>query len=132
MPAINITSVTPDTDAEFVVGQAGEAISLGKAVCFNKTDGKYYLADADNTNRRDVVGISVVTAGLNSQVVVQTGGQMTINGGATAGTIYVAGATPGDVNPAADLAAGWMTCIIAVGVNATKLKVLPIKTGATV
>lgn len=129
MAVLSITSAVPADGAQFVVGVAGEAISIGQAVHYNKSDGKYYLADADNPNRRNLVGIAVTTCAANSQVVVQTSGEVTLGAAATPAEIYIAGATPGSVHPVGDAAASWGIMLLGIARTATVMKLIVTNTG---
>lgn len=129
MTALTISSATPSSDADIVYGIAGEAIGVGQAVHFNRADGKYYLADADNANRRNLVGIALTTSGANAPVAVQTGGEITLGTTMTPGEVYVAGDAAGAIHPVGDLAAGWGIMFLGVAKTATLLKLTVVATG---
>lgn len=82
------------------------------------------LADANSSSlTATVIGIALTGASTGQPVVYQTSGRLTIGGTITSGGVYVASATAGGVAPVADLASGWRTSTIGIGVSTTVLDV---------
>lgn len=126
-------NVVPGADATYHDALAGEAIDAGEACYIDESDAsKAKLADAnasETTAKRK--GVAVNSAGAGQPVRIATGG--TVAGfGAVQGTIYVLGATPGAIHPAADLVTGWYVSIVGVGTSTGGLKLLGSASGIAV
>ncbi|MDY7034549.1 MAG: hypothetical protein SV375_00075 [Thermodesulfobacteriota bacterium] len=55
-------------------GTAGEAITLGQPVAYNRYSGKIYVADADDADRRPAIGVAGNTASADGDVMIVTKG----------------------------------------------------------
>jgi hypothetical protein len=67
-------------------------------------------------------GVALHAASAGQPITYQNTGSLTIGGTVVAGTIYVAGATAGAINPASDLTTGWRTSIIGVATSASVIR----------
>lgn len=105
---ISASAVVRSTSALTINGNAGETIAAGETVYLNETDGKYYLADGNDTDKMPVAGIANNSASNNQPIVIiQQDPDLTIGAhGATVGDAFFQSANAGKVCPLADLAAG--------------------------
>lgn len=89
-----------------ISGTAGEAIAQGQLVYRDAVTRKFFLAKANSTTTRDVVGVARNTAGINAPLDVAPSGLISGLGAVlTAGIHYVlSAATGGAIAPIADLA----------------------------
>ncbi len=105
---------------------AGIAITEGKSVYKDPTDGKIKLADADLSQAAaEGIGVAVSSAsGVDQPVEYAIDGDLTFNAGLTAGTVYVVSATAGGIAPTADMdtASTWYCTIIGVASSTTNMK----------
>jgi hypothetical protein len=131
--AVTSTQVLPGTDNNPEFGIAGEAITAGQVVYLDSTTNLYKLFDADLTAANAASPrVALNTAAISQPVRVAGTGTITIGAGAapTRGVVYVAGATAGSINPAADLATGWKVAVIGVGgTTANTIKLICQNTG---
>lgn len=136
MTALVITAaqVLPDDTGSQENGTSGATITPGQSCYLDTATNTYKLFDANLTSANTAEPVvSLNTASAGQPLKVQKSGTMTLGAGASpvAGTIYVAGATAGDIAPAADVASGWRVTIIGVGVTGNKLLLIPKNTGVT-
>jgi hypothetical protein len=136
MTAISITAanVQPGSDTVIVQGFALVALTAGQTVYRDPTTGKFGLCDVDHATaaNRELYGVALNTAGINQPVSIARAGLVTIGGTVVVGTVYVAGATAGAINPTTDLASGWYTATVGVGYSATQIRMGIINGGAPV
>lgn len=128
MAAITITpaSVVPSgTSYSTESGTAGATITAGQVLYKDTSDSnKLKLADCNASSlAATVAGIALHGASSGQPVTYQNSGSLTIGGTVVAGTIYVAGATAGEINPASDLTTGWRTSIIGVATSASVIAI---------
>lgn len=129
---ITPTNVVPSPTATTIHFQppstiAGEAITAGETVCLLAADSKYYKADANNTDKRDVKGIagnSAVVAGQRVDIITQTPALEVGAHGVAVGVPVFQSATPGKMCPFADLASGDLAILVAYAVSATALQIV--------
>ena len=109
---------------------ASAAVSLtaGKVV-YKDTNGAYALSDSNVLAAAQVGGITLCGADAGQPVNVLASGQLTVQGGLTAGTFYYLSATAGGICPAADLASGHRVIQVGHAISATVLLVNVIDTG---
>ena len=124
MTAISITAanVLKGPNAKTNTGVAGEAITRGMPVYLKPSDGRLYKADANLSLEASIaIGMAYgdVAAGQDL-VYITEDDQYTPGGTVVKGTIYVVGATAGDVAPAADIVSGWFTNVLFVAYSATQ------------
>jgi len=114
-------SVRAGTGAITELVQAGEAFDAGTPVYFDDDTGKYYEADADDSNKYQASGIALTGADADGdRFVIQTGGEGNIGGTTIKGEIYILSATAGSggyIAPASDLGSGWYPCVIGTAKN---------------
>lgn len=122
--SVTATSVAPITgsgagvDTVIEHGIAAETITAGQSLYLN-TSNQWAKADANlSAAAAAAKGIALNGAAQNQPIAVATSGTLTCGFTATVGTIYVVSATAGGIAPAADLASGWYTTIIGVGLTA--------------
>lgn len=127
MADISITagSVVPGTNAQVSRAIAGATITAGQTVYIDTTASNVLkLADANSSSlTATVAGIAVCGGAAGQYVTYQTSGRLTLGGTITAGGVYVASSTAGGVAPVADLASGWRTSTIGIGLSTTVLDV---------
>ena len=127
MAALTITAsqVIAGADADFYQGLAGETITAGKSCYLDELTNRIRLADANGSlETAEVKGIALNAASNGQALRLQTGGTITLGAGAAPvlSTIYIVGATAGDIAPAADLGSGWYTSVLGVGGASNTLK----------
>ena len=119
--SVTAANVLPASDASYIEGTAGEAVTVGQTVMRKSSDGKIYKGDANGATNA-LLGICVAAApAVNQPIVVQTAGNINPGGTATAGTIYVLSATAGGIAPSSDLASGHTVCILGVATSASNI-----------
>lgn len=128
MAAITITAanvVPSGTSYGTETGTAGATITAGQALYKDTGDSnKLKLADANSSSlTATVAGIALHAASSGQPITYQNSGSITIGGTVVAGTIYVAGATAGEINPSSDLTTGWRTSIIGVATSASVIAI---------
>lgn len=130
---ITAASVVADPSASRTSGQAGEAITAGKAVYLSSTTKKWMLADSNSATveAKKSGGIALNGAALNQPLVVCTGGDVTIGATLTPGQPVYLSETPGGLQPTADLGAGENVCLIGLAKSATVLNVAIQNPGVT-
>lgn len=107
--SITAANVVPGSNADTVVGTAGETITAGMVVYKSSTTNKWMKADnnaataeargSDTSN----VGVALTGSSLNQPLVVQKSGDITIGATVTAGTAYYLSDTAGGIIPVADI-----------------------------
>lgn len=129
---ITAANVASGAGAVKVHGTAGASITAGQAVYLDASDERLKLTDANGASAgmKDVYGVALHAAAAGQPLTVQRGGSITIGGTVTAGTIYVASATPGGIAPAADLASGHTVSIIGVATSASVIALAINNSGA--
>jgi len=101
----------------------GSTNAAGQAAYFDLSDSKYKLADS-NASAATAAAVGVfVTPGVNDGYgYVATGGSIILVGTTmVVGTVYCAGAGPGDIVPISDLTTGDRTTILGTAATATQL-----------
>ena len=123
--SITAANVVADPSATRTTGQAGEAITAGKAVYLDPTTKKWQLADSNSATAaaKRAGGIALNGAALNQPVSVATAGDVTIGATVTAGSAYYLSETPGGIQPAADLASGEAVCLIGLAKSTSVLAI---------
>jgi hypothetical protein len=107
---ITAASVVPGSNANTVLGTAGETITAGQAVYKNSTSSKWMKADNNAASAEargsDVsnTGIALTGSSLNQPIAVQLSGDITIGASLTAGESYYLSDTAGAIAPKADIA----------------------------
>lgn len=116
------------TSTIHVLGQAtiaGEPINAGQSVALY-TDGRYYLADTDNADKKNVAGIagnSAAAAGQRVDIISASPALEVGAHGVAVGTPLFQSATPGALCPLADLTTGAYPTLVAYTASATTLQV---------
>lgn len=122
--SITAANVVHSSTTQTTVGVGGEAGTAGQIVYLNSSDGKLYLADADDTAKDEPVGILLCTMVANQKVVYATAGPITIGGTLSPGQSYYMSETAGGLAPVADTG-GTSMRIVRIG-YATSASVLNI------
>lgn len=125
-PAADVTvtaaNFQPGAGAKFHTGIAGASITAGQLIAISPSTGRFVLADANDVNLCQVIGISA-HASINGQpLAVVWYADNLICGASLSMTnpVYVLSGTPGGIAPTADLSAGGMypaVVIIAASVS---------------
>lgn len=127
MAAISITAanVVAGSNAQTSTGTAGATITAGQLLYEDTGDAnKLKLADCNLSSLAAAIkGVALHAAASGQPITYQNAGSITIGGTVVAGTIYVAGATAGEINPAADLTTGWRTSILGVATSASVIAI---------
>jgi predicted transcriptional regulator len=122
--AVVAASVAAYSDAIVETGTAGETITAGQSVYVDATTNRYKLANAKNAPPKTTVyGIALNDARAGQPLTVQKVGGINLGVAVTIGGIYVlSGTNSGGIAPVADIAAGWLSAIVGVGVTTTRLQ----------
>lgn len=107
--------------ARIQTGTFGETVAQGKSV-YLKTDGKYWLADADVLATAAAAGIAITAGAADGYCLIQTSGPIDVGGALTVGQVYVVSTTPGGIAPYSDLASGDYVTILGVASAAGQLE----------
>jgi len=87
--------------------QAGEAIARGEVYYKNATDSnKAYLAQCDDTAKREAAGVCLSQAGVDGFIVGLVAGQYVVGAPILIPNDYVLSQTPGKIAPRSDLTTG--------------------------
>lgn len=124
--SITASQVLSGADADFYIGIAGATIVAGKAVYLDSISGKLLLADANGSiDSATARGIALHAASDGQPLKVQIAGSLTLGAGAAPvlSTIYIVSGTAGGIAPAADLASGWWTTVLGVGIGNNAIRV---------
>lgn len=123
--SITAASVVAGSSATRTTGQAGEAITAGKAVYLSSTSKKWMLADSNSATAeaKKAGGIALNGASLDQPISVCTSGPVTIGATLTAGSPYYLSETPGGIQPTADLGSGENVCQIGLAASTSVLNV---------
>lgn len=126
---ITAANVVPGSNANTVVGTAGETITAGKAVYKSSTTNKWMLADSDAATAEargsdeNNTGIALTGSSLNQPIVVLTSGDVTIGATMTAGIGYYLSDDAGGICPIADVTGGDYVVQLGLAASATVLSV---------
>lgn len=107
---------------------AAAALTAGKVV-YADTNSKWALSDNNVVAAAQFAGIALHAADIDQPVTIHESGDLTIQGGLTAGTFYYLSDTPGGICPFADLASGERVVQIGYAKSATVLHVHVVDTG---
>ena len=123
--SITAANVVADPSATRTTGQAGEAITAGKAVYLDPTTKKWQLADSNSATAaaKRAGGIALNGAALNQPLDVCTAGLVTIGATLVAGSPYYLSETPGGIEPGADLGSGENVCQIGLATSTSVLNI---------
>ncbi len=131
--SITAVNVVPDVGYQYSDGVAGETVTAGQSGYFKTSDSLMYKADANGTGDARVVrGIFLNGAAAGQPVKLITGGTLTIGATVASGAVYVSSATAGGIAPVADLATGWYTSIVCIGISTTKVRMTIVNSGVAV
>jgi len=122
--AITPANVIPSAGASFVHGRiAGAAITAGQPV-YKDTDGTIKPANATGAAPIcNVIGIAVNNAAVGQPVSYVTADPALALGGTIAAghAVVASGANTGGIAPIADVATGWFSTILGVGIGNNKI-----------
>lgn len=127
----NILSTTQHYQPGTLV--AGEAIAAGEFVCLLAADGKAYKADADDVDKRNVLGMagnSAAAAGQRVDVISLAATCEIGAHGIAVGVPYYLAATAGKICPYGDLASGALPILCAFTNTATAIQIVLASAGA--
>lgn len=122
---ITAASVVAGAGAIDDEGTAGEAITAGQVVYYDRSTRSYKLADGNSATAavRSPTGIALNGAAAGQPLGVLREGPVTIGAVLTAGVAYYLSATPGGICPVADLAIGVYPTIVGIATSTTVLDV---------
>lgn len=131
--SITPANVVPGANALMKKGTAGATITAGQVVYLDTSDGKYKLADCDNTAATAVVAGIALHGASDGQplTIVYEDDDLTI-GGTVAVGVYVLSGTAGGIAPVADLASNDYVSVLGAAKSTSKLKLKILNTGAQV
>lgn len=130
--SVTATSVAVASDTVIERGFAGATITAGQTV-YLSSSGTWLLADANaSATTANVQGIALNGAASGQPVAVAVGGSLNPGFTVTVGAVYVLSATAGGIAPVADLATGWYTGIVGVGITASNLRLIMFRAGVAV
>lgn len=105
----------------------GETIAAGETICLLAADSKYYKADANDADKRDVKGIagnSAVAIGQRVDIITEAPALEVGTHGQAVGTPLFLSATPGKLCPYADLSTGALPVLMAYAATTTTLQII--------
>lgn len=124
---------------ERLTGTAGATITAGQSVYLDTTTNTWRLAQADGTIAeagQSGLGISLHGASSGQPIdVAGPGCDVNLGAGAAAaaGTVYVPGATAGDIAPTGDVTtSGYFRSILALGKGSNKVRVVALAAEAAI
>lgn len=130
--SVTATSVAVASDTVIERGFAGATITAGQTV-YLSSSGTWLLADANaSATTANVQGIALNGAASGQPVAVAVGGSLNPGFTVTVGAVYVLSATAGGIAPVADLATGWYTGIVGVGITSSNLRLIMFRAGVAV
>lgn len=130
--AVTATSVAKAADTEFIDGYLGGTVTAGQPVYLD-SNGTYQAADANaSATTATVAGIALNGGASGQPVKIARAGTLNPGFTVTVGAVYVQSATAGGIAPVADLATGWRTTVIGIGLTASSLKLVLSNSGVAV
>jgi hypothetical protein len=128
MADVSVTPSAVQKTATTIVERyvAAVTITAGATVYKDANNGnRATLGDADLSQAAAaVVGMALDGGDAGQTIEVATGGDVTLNAGLVAGTVYVQSATAGKIAPSADMdtATTWYATVVGVSSSTTNLK----------
>lgn len=130
---VTATSVAKASDTIIAYGYLGATATAGQSLYLDESTSTYKLYDANSSATTAVFAGIALNGGASGQpVAVATGGTLNPGFTVTVGAVYVGSATAGGIAPVADLATGWRTSIIGVGLTSSSLALKPYNSGVAV
>lgn len=131
---VTAANVAKGSGAVVKAGTSGEAITAGQTVYLKSSDGKYYLAQHDNTAAEAAAkGIALNSApGADQPIDVQIGGNIDPGATVTVGTIYCVSATLGGIAPSTDVGSGDYVTTLGIGTSSSNIKMAVNASGAQI
>jgi hypothetical protein len=111
-------------------GIAGATLAAGKVV-YRDSGSLLQLSDNNVVAAAKVDGITVCGGDAGQAVNLIKSGDLTLQGGLTAGTFYYLSGNAGGICPVADLASGSKVILIGYAISATVLRLHFVDTGIT-
>jgi len=128
-----VTGGGPSTDTVIRSGFAGATITAGQSVYIDTTAGTWKLTDANLSAAAGVAqGIALNGASSGQPISIAVGGTLTPGFSVTIGKIYVTSANAGGIAPVEDLASGWRTGVLCVGLTGTTVGLVMYSSGVAV
>lgn len=129
---VTAANVQKASDTLIDYGILGATVTAGQTV-YKDANGVYQLADANaSATTAAVTGIALNGGASGQPVAVAIGGTLNPGFTVTVGAVYVLSATAGGIAPVADLASGWRTGILGVGLTASSLGLILYRSGVAV
>jgi len=106
--SVTAANFQPGAGAKFHTGIAGGTVTAGQLIAISPSTGRFVLADANDVNLCQVIGISAHAATNGQPLAVVWYADNLVPGATLSMTdpVYVLSATPGGIAPTTDLAAG--------------------------
>lgn len=121
--SVTAANFRPGTGAKFHTGICGTTVTAGQLIAISPSTGKFVLADANDADLCNVIGIASHAA-LDTQplAVVWYADDMTLGATLVMSTqVYVCSATAGGIAPVADLSAGGLyPNVVLIATSTTK------------
>lgn len=131
--SVTAASVVKASDTVTVDGVMGATVTAGQTVYLDANTNTYKPADANaSAAAATLVGIALNGGASGQPVKVAIGGTITPGFTVSVGAVYVLSATAGGIAPVADLASGWYTAIVGIGLTSSSLKLLCSNAGVAV
>lgn len=130
--SVTATSVAKTATTRIINGFLGGTVTAGQPV-YQATDGTYLAADANASATTSTCAGVALNGGASGQpVAIAAGGTYTPGFTVTVGAVYVVSATAGGIAPVADLATGWYTSILCVGITVSTVQLVLVNSGVAV
>jgi hypothetical protein len=119
-------NVFASSGAGILLGTVGAAVTQCQPVYNDPADGLWKLADANVASPvYKATGLTLAAAAANQPCPIATSDTAFDPGFALpAGEVVILSANPGKLCPAADLASGWFTTVIGVGIGSNKMQLI--------
>jgi hypothetical protein len=122
--SITASNLIPTDGYSYQDGIAGATIPAGDLAYTSATNGKWLLADNNDTAvKAAVTGIALASAVDTQPQRLMTSGTLAVGSILTVGTVYCLSSNAGKICPYADLDSGDYVTIVGVATAATALKV---------
>lgn len=128
---IAASSVSPGTVNKIEHGIAGEAIDAGEVLYQKASDGKFYLAVADDadTAKAIIKGVATNSAAANQTISYQVMGTINLGSVLTTGTAYILSKTPGKMQAMSNYGPDQTLSIVGSASSASAMMLNIVNTG---
>ena len=120
--SITAANVQPGTNCQVLQEIAGATITAGQTLYKDSADSnKLKLAQADDADDDDVVGIALCGGASGQPITYASSGPVTLGSVLTVGELYILSDTAGGIKPVGDLASTQYVSYLGVAESATSL-----------